>query len=370
MQSKVLTSCRTPLALLWGIILTSRDPEDKIALWRECLTGFVEANEFSEAHQSVLQLSSLSEENSIRKLPRYAIDDVDLSGRTPLSWAAQRGDLDAVQELLYRGADPNRADRAGKTPLHWSAEASGDSCLFALLQAGAAADVKDLRGREALFYSLLTADSVDRIETLAHYGANLKAIGEDRVSLLKVAVSNGLVESTRFMLQNGVDVNEKQDNNTDPALFCAIFCGRDEVLHILFGSGFDCSIKTKRGQSILFRLACYGSMECCNILEKKGLQVVDTEDQNKYCKTVMKIARWRLRHNVEWADWSRRPPDKSPSRWFTAFKALLASVVEQNHNSAPPTVTADSNPDNENFSSEGESETSGEEEVWHDAPDW
>jgi ankyrin repeat protein len=38
-------------------------------------------------------------------------------GRTLLSWAAQRGQLNTILYLLRLGADPNARDWAGRTPL-------------------------------------------------------------------------------------------------------------------------------------------------------------------------------------------------------------------------------------------------------------
>ncbi|KAI9370031.1 ankyrin repeat-containing domain protein [Aspergillus egyptiacus] len=46
----------------------------------------------------------------------------DPEGRTPISWAAERGRLDAVELLLERGADPDAIDDTRRTPLSWAVE--------------------------------------------------------------------------------------------------------------------------------------------------------------------------------------------------------------------------------------------------------
>jgi RNA polymerase sigma factor (sigma-70 family) len=48
----------------------------------------------------------------------------DLDGRTLLSWAAQRGQLDATAFLLSQGAEINAHDRSGTTPLGWAERAN------------------------------------------------------------------------------------------------------------------------------------------------------------------------------------------------------------------------------------------------------
>lgn len=49
------------------------------------------------------------------------VNDRDENGCTPLHFAADRGQLRAMQLLLARGADLNARDSDGQTPLHYAA---------------------------------------------------------------------------------------------------------------------------------------------------------------------------------------------------------------------------------------------------------
>ena len=53
-------------------------------------------------------------------LSTSGINNTDRSGRTALSWAAERGDKEAVSKLLHFGADPDIADILGLSPLHYA----------------------------------------------------------------------------------------------------------------------------------------------------------------------------------------------------------------------------------------------------------
>jgi RNA polymerase sigma factor (sigma-70 family) len=60
----------------------------------------------------------------------------DLDGRTLLSWAAQRGQLDATDFLLRHGAELNARDRSGTTPLGWAERANRQEVATLLGLAG------------------------------------------------------------------------------------------------------------------------------------------------------------------------------------------------------------------------------------------
>ena len=96
------------------------------------------------------------------------------SGRTPLSYAAEHGDVPLVRLLLLRGAVVDASCQArrpvalhslgkcsvqrlslwrcarcirvqdGKTPLHYAAERGRHECLWLLLESGATVDSREL----------------------------------------------------------------------------------------------------------------------------------------------------------------------------------------------------------------------------------
>jgi len=71
----------------------------------------------------------------------------DRDRETPLHWAAERGDIEKVQELIARGANVNARDNEGDTPLHLAAQGGHMKVVQVLLRCGARLDLPDKEGR-------------------------------------------------------------------------------------------------------------------------------------------------------------------------------------------------------------------------------
>ena len=96
-------------------------------------TKQLEKCRFSQGHRIILQLAPTSLE-SMLALSTARIDDTDRSGRTSLSWAAERGDLESVRILLRYGADPNITDDLGMSALLYASGATRRDALLSWKQ--------------------------------------------------------------------------------------------------------------------------------------------------------------------------------------------------------------------------------------------
>jgi ankyrin repeat protein len=72
-------------------------------------------------------------------------------GRTAVHYAALNGDVDGLRGLMSSGADPEAADGASWTPLHFAAQAQNAQAVEALLAGGVAVDAPDRQGNTALW---------------------------------------------------------------------------------------------------------------------------------------------------------------------------------------------------------------------------
>ncbi|KAL8671041.1 MAG: hypothetical protein Q9224_007641, partial [Gallowayella concinna] len=108
----------------------------------QCLTSandWIEEQGFSKLHKVVVGLRLSSLEEAIADSPE-SIDVVDAMRRTPLLWAAARGDHHAVQVLLNHKADPNVMDMYLSPPVSYAADRGHTLCVKLLLEAGAMAE--------------------------------------------------------------------------------------------------------------------------------------------------------------------------------------------------------------------------------------
>lgn len=115
------------------------------------------------ADNSVMELSKLSDMtklhqavaagdyNSVKKIlkkglcdPNYK--DVDWNDRTPLHWAAIRGQMEVIHLLIQYGARPCLVTDVGWTAAHFAAESGHLNVLKALHALHAAIDVADFFG--------------------------------------------------------------------------------------------------------------------------------------------------------------------------------------------------------------------------------
>jgi ankyrin repeat protein len=161
---------------------------------------------FSLLHISCFGMSNLSIEDIISQAISPAVDPNDAAGRTPMSWAAQRGDDAVVGKLLSIGADPTLADFAGKTPLHWSVHAADNQCLERLLSYKADVEAKDKDGRTALCLAVHRGADLSFTEILLQHGANAKIGDWDRMTPLLWASLRDRPSVMSRLLEAGANV--------------------------------------------------------------------------------------------------------------------------------------------------------------------
>lgn len=135
-------------------------------------------------------------------------------GKTPLHYAAARGDIDAVSTLIRHGADPNRNSDASWTPLIDAAISSNPECFRPLLMAGVQVDALNGRGQTALSMAVHVPDDPRYFKHLLNFTE------QNGLTVLDRACVRSRIKSARRLIVLGLDIDalDSKTFNSNDAL--------------------------------------------------------------------------------------------------------------------------------------------------------
>lgn len=189
-----------------------------------------------------------------------SIDEVDVFdswGRTPLMWAAWRGDSESVSILLEHGADPHAASFDGNSVLIYATYGGSLECMKLILDIGA--DINSMS------HSLLTpamggsqlGDNPAIAKVRLARGGAIEASRHQKFTPLYVAALTNKVESLAFLLDCGASVNVSSWNCSTP-LSMAISFSNHPMAAELINRGADLNTAPVFTVSYLRNAAVFG----------------------------------------------------------------------------------------------------------------
>ncbi|GEM_PF-3407594 len=115
------------------------------------------------------------------------------------------------------------------------------------------------------------AKSKDMLELLMAYGVdpNNKETTNGNISILAIMASYGDIDSVKFLISKGADIDSKDDLGSTP-LFCAAESGSIEVVKFLILQGADINIIDKEGNTALRMAIKRNHKDIANLLRKHG----------------------------------------------------------------------------------------------------
>ncbi|KAL8726875.1 MAG: hypothetical protein Q9166_006427 [cf. Caloplaca sp. 2 TL-2023] len=245
----------------------NREAEEDI----RCLTSasdWIEEQDFSKLHKIIVRLLLSSLEEAIADDPE-SIDVTDAMGRTPLLWAAARGDHNAVQVLLNHKADPNAMDMYLALPVSYAADRGHTLCVKLLLEAGAMAEPSlpsGIKLGSPLNCAARNAKDPALLKYLLSYGAQVDSSGIDGNTALIHASRTDNVRFVVLLLDYNADLNAANINQQTP-LTTAIMYSSHRVLKLLLEHWEEFSTCPRlEGPNLLEITALYADIETLGLL--------------------------------------------------------------------------------------------------------
>ncbi|KAF7515145.1 hypothetical protein G7054_g14740 [Neopestalotiopsis clavispora] len=184
------------------------------------------------------------------------IDVEDGQGRTPLSYAAERGSLRTVERLVAHSAKIEAKDINGAAPLLWALRYQHDTVVKFLLWKGAKFEV---------------SVTVEQLPALAY------------------ASRWGLVNSVQGLLEAGVRLNETDGEYQRTALMWAAINGHETVVQALLMAGLEIDMQDSFGRTALIWAAMNGHTPVVEVLLKKK---ADRRIKDFLGRTALSMASW------------------------------------------------------------------------------
>ena len=270
---------------------------------------FLQGRQFTVLHKIVLGLIPKQLHDELEYTTKE-IDAVDSSGRTCMSWAAARGDLNSLKTLLQYGGDPNLPDTQGSTPLHFVRSAE---CCNLLLAQGANLTARNIYGHTALHAVTRTRGFLPVVDALVKAGIDIDATdkaGETALCNTSVCIEK-YTDCVEYLLDAGAYMGATSASNN--LLQYAVSYDAHDIMRLLLAREVDYTLADRYGQNILHLAARLASSGTVRLLKHCGLTRLDTKALDSAGKSA--------------ADYLEEREDDSTDPSFRAdFKDLLHSI--------------------------------------------
>jgi len=194
-------------------------------------------------------------------------------GFTPLHSAASYGNFAVVKTLVEHGADIQARDDRGSIPLHWALNPNTYEVAKLFLEKGASATLRDGGGRTPL-HGVAQRGSVNVAELLLEHGAEIDAVDEQGITPIAIAAS-GKLEMVEFLLAKGAKLLPER-SGAKPAgtpLHFAVLGGNLDTARFLLEKGVDVDALDPDGRSTLRIAIRHGTKEMVELLLASGAKI-------------------------------------------------------------------------------------------------
>jgi ankyrin repeat protein len=165
---------------------------------------------------------------------------------SPVADAAARGDKAAVKQLLKDGADVNGAQGDGMSALHWAAERGDAELADVLIYAGANIGAVTRIGQYTPLHLAARSGHAAVTMSLVKAGADFNATTSNSgVTAMHLAASSGNADVINLLADAKAEVNAKESEAGQTPLIFAAGLNRATAVKALIARGADPSVTTK-----------------------------------------------------------------------------------------------------------------------------
>lgn len=284
----------------------------------------VERRKLTRVHKAVMHMLYIELEKEL-VLDHTLIDQPDANGRTPLHWAAARGNSEAVRTLLKFGASPDTPDFISQGPLRASLKAPSPECMELLIQAGAKVDQRDNWGQTCLIAAMYYSHPESFITTLLSSGADINASDRYGQSPILEAVRHNHPSAVRILMRQNTCVISVATSGGLTPLLGGVFQNATNSVSVLLNYTFNHGALDRAGRSVLHYAALFADVPMLRILARARLCDLDFRLRDQQNCTAAELAHKRIeRLRVESKETS--VTELEIVDWETAFAELLLSV--------------------------------------------
>ena len=190
---------------------------------------------------------------------------------TPLTIACEKlNALPTVKVLLEAGADVNAPKNpTGGTPLHRAAEIGDEDVLSYLIQHNSTVDAKEHITLYTPLRYAIKAGNIDCIRTLLDAGADRNAIFQNNWTIAHVAAGCKKWEVMRILVEKPMEVNLRTEPEGWTPLHLTLALGptTTTTVKFLLNAGADPRLRDAKGMTVLDWAIAAGKTDVVDILE-------------------------------------------------------------------------------------------------------
>ncbi len=203
---------------------------------------------------------------------------------SPVADAAMKGDREALRALLKQGADVSGAQGDGMSALHYAAERGDVEMTEMLVYAGANIGATTRIGQYTPLHLASQSGSAAVVQALVKSGANVSArTTTTGVTPLHLAAATGNADVVTILLDHGADANAKDADWGQTPLIYAAAQNRPDAIRVLLERGADPRVTTKtidiQKQGALDRAATERQRKVLEAAVAKGQQPTASQIQ-------------------------------------------------------------------------------------------